>query len=423
MSKKYEIDGHDINKFQQYYIQEDGKGFSLEEPPTKIYYFNKYGGWKDEVDGKTFYYDQDCNPWVENVPSDIEELEHSQEQGGQEGVSQSDSYVQEIQQDLKDYNASSDEEENCQDEEEEEHALEEMTSSSEQESDYQENIEQQAEGDQQQQNTQDQIQLDPNQKSDHQEGSEGQEFYEDEEKNQSNHQTDETTDSEHFRQEYISELIEVIQQNDLETTCIHIEKIPADLNESDLLLSFGIQQKDQSNILSIFYGPIEKEILEDEEEEEEQKNDKDEEFEVKNAVLVVSSKEFAKQLVQNEGRPISNYQDRNLYLDVLTESKDYFPMPAISDQIYVKLLETIKTVFASGNNNSKIQIELADSSQQDLFNGLKQQYQNLKIDKLSDQVLELDLDNNLFWKDTLISLWNNLYNTDQINIIKNFKLI
>ncbi|KAL4506923.1 hypothetical protein ABPG72_001344 [Tetrahymena utriculariae] len=423
MSKKYEIDGHDINKFQQYYMQENGKGFSLEDPPTKIYYFNKYGGWKDEVDGKIFYYDQDCNPWTENVPSDIDELQHSQEQDVQEGASQSDSYVQEIQQDLKDYSASSDDEEHCQDDEEEEHALEEMTSSSEQEYDYQENIQQQqqTQEDPQQKNTQTQKQQYQNLESEQQEECEHQEDYEEEK--QSNLQTDETCDSERFRQEYINELIDVIQQNYLETTCIHIEKIPAYLNESDLLLSFGVQKQDQSNVLSIFYGPIEKEIMEGDQEEEEEKNDQEEEFEVKNAVLVVSSKEFAKQLVQNEGKPFVNYEDRNLYLDVLSETKDYFPMPAISDQIYVKLLENIKIACFSDSKYSKIQIELVDLSQQDLFNSLIQQYQNLKIDKLSNQILELDLDNKLSWKDTLISLWNNLYSTDKINIIKDVKLI
>ncbi|EAS01435.1 hypothetical protein TTHERM_00151450 (macronuclear) [Tetrahymena thermophila SB210] len=424
MSKKYEIDGHDINKFQQYYIQENGKGFSLEDPPTKIYYFNKYGGWRDEIDGKVFYYDQDCNPWIENIPSDIEELQHSQDQDAQEGASQSDRYDQEIQQDLKDYSASSDDEEHCQDDEEEEHALEEMTSSSEQEYDYQENMkqEQQIQDDQNQKNTQIQKQQQQNLQSDHQERSEEQDDYEEEEKSQSNHQTDETNDSERFRKEYINELIDIIQQNKLETTCIHIEKIPADLNESDLLLSFGVSQKDQSNVLSIFYGPIEKEIL-DEDEEEEQKNDQEEEFEVKNAVLVVSSKDFAKQLVQNEGKPIVNYQDRDLYLDILTESKDYYPMPAISDQMYIRLLENIKNALLSGSKFSKLQIELTDSSQENLFKSLKQQYNYLNIDKLSNQILELDLDIKFSWKDTLISLWNYLYNTDKINIIKDVKLI
>ena len=68
MSIKNEIEGHDVSKFDVYYTQEEGKGFSLEDPPLKIYYFNKYGGWRDEIDNKVYYYDQYCNPMIDNIP-------------------------------------------------------------------------------------------------------------------------------------------------------------------------------------------------------------------------------------------------------------------------------------------------------------------------------------------------------------------
>ncbi|EGR33162.1 hypothetical protein IMG5_060550 [Ichthyophthirius multifiliis] len=73
MEKQFEKTGHNPEKFQEYIELEDQSGFYLEENPQKIYYYNKYGGWKDEIDNKTYYYTKDGLPLIDNILSDIDE--------------------------------------------------------------------------------------------------------------------------------------------------------------------------------------------------------------------------------------------------------------------------------------------------------------------------------------------------------------